>query len=133
VAEAPAKSYNPLFIYGGAGLGKTHLLHAIGHYVRNLYPRLRVRYITTEQFTNEFINAIRDDRITTFQRTYRRPTSCSSTTSSSSSRRNARRRSSSTPSTRCTTPRSRSSSRATGHRSRSPSSRTGCAAASSGG
>jgi chromosomal replication initiator protein len=71
VAEAPAKSYNPLFIYGGAGLGKTHLLHAIGHYVRNLYPRLRVRYITTEQFTNEFINAIRDDRITAFQRTYR--------------------------------------------------------------
>ena len=71
VAEAPAKSYNPLFIYGGAGLGKTHLLHAIGHYVRNLYPRLTVRYVTTEQFTNEFINAIRDDGITTFQRTYR--------------------------------------------------------------
>ncbi|MEX0869344.1 MAG: DnaA/Hda family protein, partial [Nitriliruptoraceae bacterium] len=71
VAEAPAKSYNPLFIYGGAGLGKTHLLHAIGHYVRNLYPRLEVRYVTTEQFTNEFINAIRHDRITTFQRTYR--------------------------------------------------------------
>jgi len=71
VAEAPAKSYNPLFIYGGAGLGKTHLLHAIGHYVRNLYPRLKVRYVTTEQFTNEFINAIRDDRITSFQRTYR--------------------------------------------------------------
>ncbi len=72
VAEAPAKSYNPLFIYGGAGLGKTHLLHAIGHYVRKLYPRLTVRYLTTEQFTNEFINAIRDDRITSFQRTYRR-------------------------------------------------------------
>ncbi|MFO8086381.1 MAG: DnaA/Hda family protein [Bacteroidales bacterium] len=72
VAEAPAKSYNPLFIYGGAGLGKTHLLHAIGHYVRKLYPRLTVRYLTTEQFTNEFINAIRDDRITNFQRTYRR-------------------------------------------------------------
>ena len=71
VAEAPAKSYNPLFIYGGAGLGKTHLLHAIGHYVRNLYSRLTVRYVTTEQFTNEFINAIRDDRITSFQRTYR--------------------------------------------------------------
>jgi chromosomal replication initiator protein len=71
VAEAPAKSYNPLFIYGGAGLGKTHLLHAIGHYVRNLYPRLKVRYVTTEQFTNEFINAIRDDRITAFQRLYR--------------------------------------------------------------
>ncbi len=71
VAEAPAKSYNPLFIYGGAGLGKTHLLHAIGHYVRNLYPRLEVRYVTTEQFTNEFINAIRHDHITSFQRTYR--------------------------------------------------------------
>jgi len=71
VAETPAKSYNPLFIYGGAGLGKTHLLHAIGHYVRKLYPRLQVRYVTTEQFTNEFINAIRDDRITQFQRIYR--------------------------------------------------------------
>jgi chromosomal replication initiator protein len=71
VAESPAKSYNPLFIYGGAGLGKTHLLHAIGHYVRNLYPRLSVRYVTTEQFTNEFINGIRHDRITEFQRTYR--------------------------------------------------------------
>ena len=71
VAEAPAKSYNPLFIYGGAGLGKTHLLHAIGHYAAHLYPRLRVRYITTEQFTNEFINAIRHDRITHFQQMYR--------------------------------------------------------------
>jgi chromosomal replication initiator protein len=71
VSEAPAKSYNPLFIYGGAGLGKTHLLHAIGHYVRNLYPRLTVRYVTTEQFTNEFINGIRDDSITDFQRRYR--------------------------------------------------------------
>jgi chromosomal replication initiator protein len=71
VAETPAKSYNPLFIYGGAGLGKTHLLHAIGHYARKLYPRLKVRYVTSEQFTNEFINAIRDDSITAFQRTYR--------------------------------------------------------------
>ncbi len=71
VAEAPAKSYNPLFIYGGAGLGKTHLLHAVGHYVRSLYPRLLVRYVTTEQFTNEFINSIRDDHITGFQRRYR--------------------------------------------------------------
>ncbi len=72
VAEAPAKSYNPLFVYGGAGLGKTHLLHAIGHYVRKLYPRLKVHYVTTEQFTNEFINAIRDDSITAFQHLYRR-------------------------------------------------------------
>ncbi|MFN2555568.1 MAG: chromosomal replication initiator protein DnaA [Nitriliruptorales bacterium] len=71
VAEAPARAYNPLFIYGGAGLGKTHLLHAIGHYVRSLYTRLRVHYLTTEQFTNEFINAIRDDRVTAFQRKYR--------------------------------------------------------------
>jgi chromosomal replication initiator protein len=71
VAEQPAKSYNPLFVYGGAGLGKTHLLHAIGHYVRKLYPRLHVRYVTTEQFTNEFINAIRDDSTTAFQRLYR--------------------------------------------------------------
>jgi chromosomal replication initiator protein len=71
VAEAPAKSYNPLFIYGGAGLGKTHLLHAIGHYAGNLYAQLRIRYVTSEQFTNDFINAIRDDRAGAFQRRYR--------------------------------------------------------------
>ena len=71
VAEAPAKSYNPLFIYGGAGLGKTHLLHAIGHYTGNLYPQTRIRYVSSEQFTNEFINGIRDDRAGAFQRRYR--------------------------------------------------------------
>ncbi|MPV37928.1 chromosomal replication initiator protein DnaA [Georgenia subflava] len=71
VAEAPAKAYNPLFIYGGSGLGKTHLLHAIGHYARNLYPGIRVRYVNSEEFTNDFINSIRDDKAENFQRRYR--------------------------------------------------------------
>ncbi len=71
VAESPAQAYNPLFIYGGAGLGKTHLLHAIGHYTRHLHPDASLVYVTTEQFTNEFIAAIRDDRIAAFQRRYR--------------------------------------------------------------
>ena len=71
VAEAPAKAYNPLFIYGGAGLGKTHLLQAVGHYTRNLYPNMRVRYVTSEQFTNEFIDGIRNREQTKFQRRYR--------------------------------------------------------------
>src|SRR6478735_590917 len=61
VAEAPAKAYNPLFIYGDSGLGKTHLLHAIGHYARNLFPHVKVRYVNSEEFTNDFINSIRDD------------------------------------------------------------------------
>lgn len=71
VAEAPAKAYNPLFIYGYSGLGKTHLLHAIGHYARGLYPNVRVRYVNSEEFTNDFINSIRDDRTSTFQSLYR--------------------------------------------------------------
>ncbi len=71
VAEAPAKAYNPLFIYGESGLGKTHLLHAIGHYARNLYSGARVRYVSSEEFTNEFINSIRDDKASMFQSRYR--------------------------------------------------------------
>ncbi len=71
VAEAPAKAYNPLFIYGESGLGKTHLLHAIGHYARSLYSHLRVRYVNSEEFTNDFINSIRDDRSAAFQSRYR--------------------------------------------------------------
>ena len=71
VAEAPAKAYNPLFIYGDSGLGKTHLLHAIGHYAHNLYPSVRVRYVNSEEFTNDFINSIRDDKASAFQRRYR--------------------------------------------------------------
>lgn len=71
VAEAPAKAYNPLFVYGGSGLGKTHLLHAIGHYARTLFKGTRVRYVSSEEFTNEFINSIRDDKSSMFQRRYR--------------------------------------------------------------
>ena len=62
VAEAPGKAYNPLLVYGDSGLGKTHLLHAIGHYVRSLYRGAKVRYVSSEEFTNEFINSIKDKR-----------------------------------------------------------------------
>src|SRR5690606_29767520 len=71
VAEAPAKAYNPLFIYGDSGLGKTHLLHAIGHYAENLYTGIRVRYVSSEEFTNDFINAIQNNRSAAFQARYR--------------------------------------------------------------
>lgn len=71
VAEKPACSYNPLFIYGGSGLGKTHLLHAIGHHVAQLFPHKRVRYVSTETFLNEFVEMIRTNTRTEFKRTYR--------------------------------------------------------------
>ena len=71
VSEAPAKAYNPLFIYGESGLGKTHLLHAIGAYAKELYGNVRVRYVSSEEFTNDFINSIRDDKSSNFQRRYR--------------------------------------------------------------
>jgi chromosomal replication initiator protein len=71
VAEAPAKAYNPLFIYGESGLGKTHLLHAIGHYTQHLFSGHRVRYVSSEEFTNDFINSIRDGRGEGFRKRYR--------------------------------------------------------------
>ena len=71
VAEAPAKAYNPLFVYGDSGLGKTHLLHAIGHYAWSLYPGIRVRYVNSEEFTNDFINSIGEGKAGAFQRRYR--------------------------------------------------------------
>ncbi len=71
VAEAPGKAYNPFLVYGDSGLGKTHLLHAIGHYARTIYAGTRVRYVSSEEFTNDFINSIRDDKAQAFQRRYR--------------------------------------------------------------
>jgi len=71
VAEAPSRSYNPLFLYGGVGLGKTHLMHAIGHYVLTRSPGLKLTYISAERFMNEVVNAIRYDRILEFRERYR--------------------------------------------------------------
>jgi chromosomal replication initiator protein len=71
IAESPARAYNPLFIWGESGLGKTHLLHAAGNYAQRLFPGMRVKYVSTEEFTNDFINSLRDDRRVSFKRSYR--------------------------------------------------------------
>lgn len=71
IAEAPARAYNPLFIWGESGLGKTHLLHAAGNYAQRLFPGMRVKYVSTEEFTNDFINSLRDDRKVAFKHSYR--------------------------------------------------------------
>ncbi len=71
VAEAPGKAYNPLMIYGDSGLGKTHLLHAVGHYIRSYYDRVKVKYVSTEELTNDFINSISENRTAEFRRAYR--------------------------------------------------------------
>ena len=71
VAESPAKAYNPLFIYGGSGLGKTHLLHAISHYAEGLFPNIKVRYVSSEEFTNDYINALALSQMQNFNRRYR--------------------------------------------------------------
>ena len=71
VSEAPARAYNPLFIYGGVGLGKTHLMHAIGHHVLETTPSNKVVYLSSEKFTNEFINSIRDNKTVDFRNKYR--------------------------------------------------------------
>ncbi len=102
VAERPSRAYNPLFLYGGVGMGKTHLMHAIGHEVKRRQPIASICYVSAEKFTNEMITALRNDRMTGSATVSARWTCCSSMTSSSLRRRSARRRSSSIPSMLCT-------------------------------
>ena len=133
VAEAPSEAYNPLFLHGPPGLGKTHLLVAIANYLRANAPGLSVRYTTAECFTNEFVAALRSERRRGASRAATATsTCCSSTTSSSSRASRTPRRSSSTPSTPSMRAAASSSSPPTASRASSRPSRRGCATASSG-
>lgn len=133
VAKNPGKSYNPLYVYGGAGLGKTHLMNAIGHFTLMNNHRMKVLYITTEKFMNELINHLQYGKILDFREKYRSVDILSSTTSTTSADGSGRRKSSFTPSTISTTARSRSSSRAIAPQRRSPILKRGSGPGSNGG
>ncbi len=102
VAERPSKAYNPLFLYGGVGMGKTHLMHAIGHDVKRRQPHASISYVSGEKFTNEMINSVRYDKMTSFRDKFRNVDVLLIDDIQFLAARSALRRSSSTPSTRCT-------------------------------
>ena len=102
VAERPSKAYNPLFLYGGVGMGKTHLMHAIGHEVKRRQPHASICYVSGEKFTNEMINSVRYDKMTSFRDKFRNVDVLLIDDIQFLAGRSAPRRSSSTPSTRCT-------------------------------
>ena len=132
VAERPSKAYNPLFLYGGVGMGKTHLLHAIGHEVKRRQPHAAIRYLSGEKFTNEMIDALRFDKITGFRDKYRTVDVLLIDDIQFLAGKERRRSSFSIPLTRCTRNRSRLCLRATGRRRSWATLKTACAAALSG-
>ena len=101
VGKMPGQAYNPLFLYGGVGLGKTHLMHAIGHEILRHSPNLSIKYLSCEKFTNDVISSIREDRMDIFRSAIGKLMSCSSTTFSLLKEKSLLRRSSFTHSIRC--------------------------------